>query len=131
MKEANKMTTMYCPKCKMNVFTVREDLDIGLMIILCIFTAGIGAIIYLAIYYDKESTRCIHCKSICQTIYIENQNENSISLLKYCSKVESKQELNNQYQFIEESTRYCFNCGIELDEREGLNYCAYCGTKIK
>ena len=124
------MATMYCPKCKMNVFTVRDDLDIGLLIILCIFTAGIGAIIYLAIYFDNDANRCIHCKSICNPVMIEDESKNSISLLKCCPNEKSKKETINQIQIKDERTKYCFNCGTELDERERLNYSAYCGTRI-
>ena len=54
---------MYCPKCEMNVMTTREDFKIGLAIILAIFTGGIGLLIYMAIYLDKEKNRCIHCKT--------------------------------------------------------------------
>ena len=124
------MATMYCPKCKMNVFTVREDLDIGLIIILCIFTAGIGAIIYLAIYFDNDANRCIHCKSICQPIMIDDEREKPINLLKCGPNERSKKDTIKQIQNKDERTKYCFNCGIELDERERLNYCAYCGTRI-
>ena len=124
------MAKMYCSKCKMNVFTVREDLDIGLIIILCIFTAGIGAIIYLAIYFDNDSNRCIHCKSICQPIMIVDNNDDPMSPLKCGSNEMSKKETISQIEIKDKRTKYCFNCGIALDERERLNYCAYCGIKL-
>jgi hypothetical protein len=111
----------------MNVFAVREDLDIGLIIILCIFTAGLGALIYLAIYYDKDANRCIHCKSICKPTILEYPNENSINLVP----IESRNEKNNQIHIKEDIPKFCFNCGIQIDERVGLNFCSYCGTKIK
>ncbi len=124
------MPTMYCPNCKMNVFTVREDLDIALIIILSIFTAGLGALIYLAIYYDKERNRCIHCKSICQHIILEHQSGNPISLIKVPYASGSGNQLGYQVQIQEQQSKFCFNCGIKLDEREGLKFCAYCGTKM-
>jgi hypothetical protein len=124
------MTTMYCPNCKMNVFTVREDLDIGLIIILSIFTAGLGVLIYLAIYYDKDTNRCIHCKSICQPIMVEYQSRKPINLLEVSYKVESGSQASYQAQIEEQNSKFCYNCGIKLDEREGLKFCAYCGTKI-
>jgi hypothetical protein len=40
---------MYCPKCKMNVYTKKNDFNIGLAIILAIFTGGIGLLIYVAV----------------------------------------------------------------------------------
>ncbi|MFX0010498.1 MAG: hypothetical protein ACFE9R_09300, partial [Candidatus Hermodarchaeota archaeon] len=77
-----------------------------------------------------DANRCIHCKSICQPIMIEDNNKNSISLLKCGPNEISKKETINQIGIKDERTKYCFNCGIALDEREGLNYCAYCGTRI-
>ena len=124
------MASKYCPNCKMNVLTVREDIDICLIIILCIFTAGIGVLIYLAIYYEKEPNRCVHCKSICQPI----------SNIQYDSVLNSKPSQINKYQeagnYVEnnahiavEST-FCPNCGVKIGDREGLKFCAFCGAKI-
>ena len=53
--------TGYCPRCQQNVLLKREEIDTCLAIILLIFTAGIGLLIYLAIYYSKAEDRCIHC----------------------------------------------------------------------
>jgi len=124
------MVSKYCPNCKMNVLTVREDINICLLIILGIFTAFIGPLIYLAIYYDKEPNRCVHCKSICQPI----------SNIQNDSALNSKPSQINKYQELETNTeknvkvaaesKFCSNCGVKIGEREGLKFCAFCGTKI-
>ena len=122
------MSNMYCPNCKMNVYTVREDIDIGLIIILFIFTAGIGILIYLAVYYDKKVNRCIHCKSVCKPLLIEQApevNEQASSEVKQYKPI-IKEDVKSDNQ----DSKFCFNCGVKLDEREGRNFCPYCGTNI-
>ena len=51
----------YCEHCKQNVLLSRQDIDTCLAIILLLFTAGIGLIIYLIIYYSRPKNRCVHC----------------------------------------------------------------------
>ena len=124
------MATRYCPKCKMNVLTTREDIDICLVIILCIFTAGIGLLIYLAIYYDKKQTYCVHCKTIVQPVTNEQRE---ISSDFKSSQMEGYQEIKTYKEnrsFVEENSNFCSNCGVQLSDREGLKYCAFCGSKI-
>jgi DNA-binding cell septation regulator SpoVG len=114
----------------MNVLTTREDIDICLVIVLCIFTAGIGLLIYLAIYYDKEPNRCIHCKTIVHPVSNE-QRDNSSDIES--NKMESYQEIKNYKEnrsVVEENSKFCSNCGVKLGDREGLKYCAFCGSKI-
>ncbi len=124
------MASKYCPNCKMNVLTVREDINLCLIIILCILSAGIFVLIYLAIYYDKEPNRCVHCKSICQPIS-NNQNESILNIKP--SQINNYQEAANYVinspQVAVES-KFCSNCGVKIGEREGLKFCAFCGTKI-
>jgi len=121
---------MYCPNCRTNVLTVREEIDLGLVIILCIFTAGFGLLIYLAIYYDKKPTHCVHCKAICGP-YLSEQT-NNYSPLK-TSEDKSYQEVKlykASEPVIEKHSPFCYNCGVQLSEREGLKFCAFCGSKI-
>ena len=40
----------WCPRCQQNVLLTREEIDTCLAVVLLIFTAGIGLLIYLAIY---------------------------------------------------------------------------------
>ncbi len=124
------MVSKYCPNCKMNVLTVREDINICLLIILGIFTAFIGPLIYLAIYYDKEPNRCVHCKSICQPISnIQDDgvlNSKPSQINKY-QELETNAENNGK---VAAESKFCSNCGVKIGEREGLKFCAFCGTKI-
>ncbi len=130
MKKVKYMASKYCPNCKMNVLTVREDIDICLLIILAIFTACIGPLIYLAIYYDKEPNRCVHCKSICQPISnIGNDNV----LGSKPPQINKHQEAENYVEInakFADNSKFCSNCGVKIGEREGLKFCAFCGTKI-
>ncbi len=124
------MVSKYCPNCKRNVLTVREDINICLLILLGIFTAFIGPLIYLAIYYEKEPNRCAHCKSICQPI--SNIQDDGV--------LNSKPSQINKYQVSEkyveniaqvaDESKFCSNCGVKIGEREGLIFCAFCGTKL-
>jgi hypothetical protein len=113
----------------MKVLTAREEIDIGLIIILIIFTAGLGALIYLAIYYDKQENRCVHCKTICKPTPLE-QTGGNISLLESPKSVEIRPVRNNYVPISQEPTKFCFNCGVGVDERNGLKFCPYCGTKL-
>ena len=108
-------TTMYCPQCGKNVLTCREDINLFLAFILVIFTSGIGLLIYLIIYYEREPTHCVHCKTVCEPLYLENSTENSGSVTPVHTK--------------DSSTHYCFNCGVPI-EREETKYCPLCGTLI-
>ena len=124
------MVSKYCPNCKQNVLTVREDINICLLIILGIFTAFIGPLIYLAIYYDKEPNRCVHCKSICQPI---SNIQNDSVLYSKPSQINKYQELETNTEKnvkVAAESKFCSNCGVKIGEREGLKFCAFCGTKI-
>ncbi len=114
----------YCNHCKQNVLLKREDIDVCLAIILLIFTAGIGLVIYLITYYNKPLNRCVHCNSVVgpplseldsskRSQYQEGFNSNSSSL-----------DSHNK-----ESVRYCAYCGEPITS-ENIQYCAHCGTKI-
>jgi hypothetical protein len=125
------MSTMYCPKCNSNVLTAREDIDICLAIILLIFTGGIGLIIYLVIYYGKDPIRCIHCNSICKPKLVEKEQVSNPVLKSEPSYVVQPFSVQQEEENVGSPPKYCFNCGVQLDERTGLKFCAFCGTKIE
>jgi hypothetical protein len=114
----------------MNVYTKKNDFNIGLAIILAIFTGGIGLLIYVAIYLDKEhKPRCIHCDSIC---YEQKEDEQPISNQQEMSvhhQLET-QEIIVKSQKVEENPRFCYNCGSKLDHSEYAKFCALCGSSI-
>lgn len=114
----------------MNVYAKKNDFNIGLAIILAIFTGGIGLLIYLAIYLDREhKPRCIHCNSVC---YEQKENVESSSNYQVIS---SSHQPENQKIVIEpqqrsENSKFCYNCGSELDGSEQAKFCALCGSAV-
>lgn len=125
------MSLMYCPKCKMNVETKKEDFRVGLAIILVIFTGGLGLLIYVAIYLDKsKKERCIHCNSVCNAQLVNNQSNSNYQLISSSNQMTSQKTV-VQTQLIEGPIKYCFSCGVELDQREDAKFCRFCGTNIK
>ena len=121
---------MYCPNCKTNVLTMREEIDICLVIILCIFTAGFGLLIYLAIYYDKKPIHCVHCKAICRNILPAQTNNHSTLKTKDHKSYQEVKLYKQNEPAIEDQSKFCYNCGVQLSEREELKFCAFCGSKI-
>jgi hypothetical protein len=113
----------------MDVYTRKNEFNIGLAIILAIFTGGIGLLIYVAIYLDREhKPRCIHCDSVCyEQKEVEQQSPNyqviSISHQPEPSKSTSKSE-------TEEKALFCYNCGSELERSDNAKFCALCGSGI-
>ncbi|MFX1567971.1 MAG: hypothetical protein ACFFCV_06360 [Promethearchaeota archaeon] len=122
---------MYCPKCNMNVYTKKNEFNIGLAIILAIFTGGLGLLIYIAIYLDRaHKPRCIHCDSVCYeqkeniTEPISNYQVQSVAHQPQTIQVIGKSEKE------EEKALYCYNCGTELDRNADAKFCALCGSSI-
>jgi hypothetical protein len=114
----------------MNVYTKKNDFNIGLAIILAIFTGGIGLLIYVAIYLDKEhKPRCIHCDSICyEQKEVEQPNSNNQEISDHHQL--QNQEIVVKSQKVGEDPRFCYNCGSELDHSEHAKFCALCGSSI-
>ena len=121
--------TGYCYHCKQQVLLKREDIDICLAVILLIFTAGIGLVIYIIIYYGKEEDRCVHCGATCSQefegsatqeapqVSTQPQHQNRPSRAQE-SVVEKKGEIN-----------FCPFCGDNFDQG-GVKYCPNCGSKV-
>ena len=122
---------MYCPKCNKNVYTKKNDFNIGLAIILAIFTGGIGLLIYAAIYLDrKHKPRCLHCNSVCY-----EQTEN-VQLVSNYQVISTSNQGQNQKLILEshkndENSKFCYNCGSELDLSENAKFCALCGISTQ
>ncbi|MFX1315090.1 MAG: hypothetical protein ACFE9T_04450 [Promethearchaeota archaeon] len=125
--------TGYCPHCEQKVLLTREDIDMCLAIILLIFTAGIGLIIYLVIYYRRAENRCVHCGTQINVFQIEKTNQISFQQQKtqvnpYVDQTDSTytsttlQEVNNIF--------YCVFCGEKL-ENSNIKFCPNCGSKIE
>lgn len=113
----------------MNVETKKEDFRVGLAIILIIFTGGLGLLIYVAIYLDKNNNRCIHCNSVCNAQLVNNQSNSNYRLISSSNQISSQKAV-VQTQLVEGPIKYCFSCGVELDPREEAKFCRFCGTNI-
>jgi len=129
--------TGYCPHCQQNVLLTREDIDVCLAIILLIFTAGIGLIIYLAIYYSRAEDKCVHCgtritalqtQPVGQIPYQQQTQQNP-----YTYQTQPTQEdtaTSSVEEFKGESPFFCVYCGEKL-EFEGIKFCPNCGNKVE
>jgi len=135
------MTIGYCEKCGQNTLLKREDLDICLSIILTIFTAGIGLIIYLAIWYSKEENRCVDCGSVVKAFQSsssksENNNrdifQQPIEKGKNPYRLSEKITINNLEENIDRivgiKAIYCPFCGSEIND--SLDFCPDCGMEL-
>ncbi|MFX1381962.1 MAG: hypothetical protein ACFFBP_05910 [Promethearchaeota archaeon] len=119
------MVSGFCHHCNQNVLLRREEFDVCLAIILLLFTAGIGFIIYLAVYYSKPEDRCIHCGNriaLIESSQYSQQNVHNKGIPKPVSSKPSQEEI----QIIDEPI-YCAFCGDKLSTEE--NYCPNCGSK--
>jgi len=121
---------MYCPNCKTNVLTTREDFRIGLAIILAIFTGGLGLLIYLAIYLDKQQIFCIHCKSECQIRQEDNQLISNYQVINSSNQSQLMLQPIEKQVTIEDKSKFCYNCGTKLSERQA-KFCPLCGSNIE
>ena len=123
---------MYCPTCKMNVYTKPNQFNIGLAIILAIFTGGIGLLIYVAVYLDKsQKPRCIHCDSICFEQKEQPESKTNPYQLVSSPTPPQNQKVIAEPEKVEEKSIFCYNCGSELDSSANAKFCALCGTSIQ
>lgn len=120
-----KNPTGWCPRCQQNVLLTREEIDTCLAIILLIFTAGIGLIIYLVIYYRRAEDRCIHCGTKITTLQPESpyRYQPQIQQSPYSASVNVSEEITGA------TPNYCPLCGEKLEI--GIKFCPNCGSKIK
>ncbi|MFX1312295.1 MAG: hypothetical protein ACFFHD_06750 [Promethearchaeota archaeon] len=125
------LSVMYCPYCKMNVSTKKEDFKIGLAILLAIFTAGFGLLIYVAIYLDKPQNRCTNCNHVCEPpkMMITQSNSN-YQLLSTSYQIENQKPI-PKTQLVAEKPKFCFNCGVELNQGENAKFCPLCGSSTE
>ncbi|MFX1567972.1 MAG: zinc-ribbon domain-containing protein [Promethearchaeota archaeon] len=121
-----KNPTGYCPRCQQNVLLKREEIDTCLAIILLIFTAGIGLLIYLAIYYSKAEDRCIHCGARVTSLQISSpyayQTQTPIQQQSYSTPGNVSEEITGS------RPNFCALCGEKLDP--GIKFCPNCGSQI-
>ncbi len=119
----------YCEHCEQNVLLRREEFNMCLAIILLIFTAGFGLLIYLSIYYSKPPNRCVHCNTICLPISNEQKQVQSpqnpfIIQENQQKRIDNSQKMQDEAEVIQ----YCGFCGENLEP--GTKFCQNCGTKL-
>jgi len=121
-----KNSVGFCKRCNQQVLLMRKEVDKCLAIILLIFTAGIGLLIYLAIYYSKPEDRCIHCGTriarypVQSPYYPESQTQYQIS--------QNSTPIRESERSIVPEVHYCPLCGEKIEF--GIRFCPDCGGKI-
>ena len=119
--------TGYCPRCQQNVLLTREEIDTCLAIILLIFTAGIGLLIYLAIYYSKPEENCVHCGAKVTAFQTPSpythQSQPKIQQTPYSPPINTAEQVTGGIP------NFCALCGEKLDM--GAKFCQNCGSQIK
>lgn len=125
------MSVGYCPNCRSNVFTTRKDINIGICILLIIFTCGIGLLLYLIYYYMQEPISCVHCKSICrpQVSHVQAVPRVQVSAPNQ-QQVTHFSEIKKDEPVQINKTNFCHKCGVRLGDREDIKFCALCGANI-
>jgi endogenous inhibitor of DNA gyrase (YacG/DUF329 family) len=117
-----KLPLGFCPKCKEEVLLKRNDIDICLIVLLTIFTAGIGTIIYLIIYYSDVPKRCIKCNSMCLPVSLQNKQKT----------VNADGENFKSKSISHKTINYCPACGSKIGNLNNKpNYCPFCGNNLK
>jgi hypothetical protein len=111
----------------MNVDTKKMEFNVAIAVILAIFTGGIGLLIYVAIYLDREKRpRCLQCNSVCYP------RTNAQPASNYQVVSTANQALNQKAivltQTVDEKPKFCYNCGTELNQHDSAKFCPLCGT---
>ena len=129
MNMSTRNAVSYCPYCKQNVLLVREAPNWPLMIILLIFTGGIGLIVYGIIYYKRVPSRCIHCHS--QIALVSTGSVQSSNQIQPIARLGKESDINADDSVVDNKTvqqNFCSFCGEILLNKEA-KFCAHCGTK--
>ena len=120
-----KNPVSYCPYCKKNVSLSREGINVPLAILLAIFTGGIGLLIYLAIYHNRDKDRCNNCGSQIDIFQTQSTNKMPVQL-----DINQKYKLKLGMEKIKGVKVYfCPYCGEKLDDRR-IKYCSNCGSDV-
>jgi len=121
-----KNSVGFCNRCNQQVLLQRKEIDTCLVVVLLIFTAGIGLLIYLAIYYGKPEDRCMHCGTqiarfpVQSRYYPESQAQNQFT--------QGSTPIKASERSIVPEVQYCGLCGESI--LYGTRYCPSCGSKI-
>jgi hypothetical protein len=114
--------TGWCPRCQQNVLLKREEIDTCLAIILLIFTAGIGLLIYLAIYYSRPEENCIHCGAKITSAQFSKQTTYQPQAQSYTTVPRTNDQITGA------RPNFCALCGEKLEI--GAKFCQNCGSQV-
>lgn len=123
----------YCSKCNKPVYCDRGKFNFFLAILLAFFTGGFGLILYLIIYFTRKPNRCVHCKSVCdpQLKPTDQSTASNNQLLNYHVHPQAAEKFSlSQNQVENAKPKFCYNCGVELGDREGVQFCPFCGSSL-
>lgn len=98
---------LYCPVCETEVYLTYEKIEPCVLILITIFTVGIGLVVY---YLMRKPTRCVKCGTYCRY-----NTPDSLTTQKSGEIVGTK-------------AIFCDFCGTELN-RENQEFCPNCGAK--
>ena len=110
------MKVYYCKKCQKETPFEREKMNIGIIIVLAIFTGGIGIPFYIWGHHANHKKMCIYCgtprfNNLDSPIPMREPNNSSVVTISG-NKI-----------------KYCVYCGNSI-ENEDTTYCPECGEKI-
>jgi hypothetical protein len=125
----------YCSYCEKISKAKREDIDIALIVILAIFTAGIGVLIYLIIFYSKhEKSLCVKCNSKLKPLtgkdaISQEEIKPLINPYKKGSK-EAEEEITTEDRFLTgKQLQLCPYCGQNIEM--GVKICPNCQSNLE
>ena len=106
------MKVYYCKKCQKETPFEREKMNKGLLIVLAIFTGGIGIPFYIWGHHANHKLLCIYCGS-----------ERFSPVTTYIPTESTVVEISGN------KVRYCVFCGNSIDSKD-TTYCPECGEVI-
>ncbi|MFX1236267.1 MAG: hypothetical protein ACFFAS_11165 [Promethearchaeota archaeon] len=111
------METQSCQEIKEPTPLEKDEINWCLVILLGIFTGGIGVIIYFAIYFSKPQNKRTTFYTT-QVVYKPTEKHNPYILEKTPGE-ESDEDI----------VQFCPSCGVKL-ERSKSKFCPFCGTSV-
>lgn len=121
----------YCPHCEAIVQATRKSLDVALIILLAIFTAGIGVLIYLVIFYsNNDKNLCKECNSTLQTVpkHYDVSSQGALASKPNPYKLSSETDTSKTEEVKSKKTEYCPYCGISVAPTN--EQCPNCNCKL-
>ncbi|MBY9006752.1 MAG: hypothetical protein KGD63_08345 [Candidatus Lokiarchaeota archaeon] len=110
------MKVYYCKKCQKETPFEREKMNIGVIIVLAIFTGGVGIPFYIWAHHSNHKKMCIYCGTP-RFSPIETSTPSSETPKSSVMHISGNK------------VKYCDFCGNSI-ESENTTYCPECGEKL-